>query len=96
MSKPLTLCSLVSEAHVDHAILVQYLDFLTRNGLVEERTIGNVSFCAITEKGLVVIKALNFKKYLLKIKGTIRAIDEAFEIISEISNQSDDAKKSSE
>lgn len=96
MSKPLTLCSLASEAHVDPTLLVQYLDFLMRNGLVEERTIGNVSFYAITEKGLVVIKALNFQKYLRKIKGTIRAIDEALEIIPEISNQSDDPKKFSE
>lgn len=96
VSKPLTLCSLASEAHVDPTLLMQYLDFLMRNGLVEERTIGNVNFYAITEKGLVVIKALNFQKYLRKIKGTIRAIDEALEIIPEISNQSDDAKKFSE
>lgn len=96
VSKSMTLCSLASEARVDPTLLVQYLDFLMRNGLVEERTIGNVSSYAITEKGLVVIKALNFQKYLRKIKGTIRAIDEALEIIPEISTQSDHAKKSSE
>jgi len=96
VSKPLTLCRLASETHVNPTLLAQYLDFLMRNGLVEERTIENVSSYAITEKGLVIIKALNFQKYLRKIKGTIRAIDEALEIIPEISNQSDDAKKSSE
>jgi DNA-binding PadR family transcriptional regulator len=42
---------------------------------------------AITEKGLAVIRVLSFQKYLEKIGGTVRTIDEAQRVIPELSNR---------
>ena len=81
LNKPLTLHSLALKTRLDRALMRRFLEFLLRNGLVEEREAENESFYAITEKGTAVIRALNFHKYLQRIKGTIRAIDEALEII---------------
>jgi predicted transcriptional regulator len=96
VNKPLSLRDLAIETHIDHAVLGQHLKSLGKNELVEERTAERTTLYAITEKGLAVIKTLDFQKYLRRIKGAIGAVDEALEIISEIPDQGYDVKKSSE
>jgi DNA-binding PadR family transcriptional regulator len=58
-----------------------------KNELIEERKLENITVYAITERGIAVLRALNFQKYLGKIKNTIRAIDEALQVIPTISRQ---------
>jgi predicted transcriptional regulator len=90
---PLTLDALASEAHLNLTLLEQNLKFLIKSALVEDRKTENTTAFAITEKGTTVIKVLNFQKYLRRIKGTIRTICEALEILPEISQRSTNSEK---
>jgi len=69
--------------NVNCTILRQRLDFLIKNSLVEERGLGKTTLYAITERGIVVLKALNFQKYLGKITNKITIIDETLQIMQE-------------
>lgn len=81
VNKPLTLDQLAYEIDVGCTILRQHLDFLMENSLVEERGSDNEIMYAITEKGVAVLRALNFEKYLGKIASKIRVIDDAMEAL---------------
>jgi len=79
--KPLTLDHIAYETDMDCTILRQRLDFLIQNNLVEKRESYRKTLYAIKEKGVAVLRTLNFPKYLEKIANDIRVIDEALEII---------------
>lgn len=87
LKQPLALDCISLETDLDTRLLNHQLNFLMRNGLVEERQYEKNSLFAITEKGVTVLRALNFQKYLGKIRNTIRAIDEAFQVIPTIAKQ---------
>jgi predicted transcriptional regulator len=93
VNRPLTLQALASETRLDLILLEQNLKPLIRSALVEERKTENTTAYAITEKGTKVIKVLNFQKYLQRIKGTIRTIDEALEILPELTQRSTNSEK---
>jgi len=84
VNNPLTLDHIAYEVNIDCTILRQHIDFLTKNGLVEERGSDKRMLHAITEKGIAVLRVLNFQKYLGKISNKIRVIDEALEIIRKL------------
>jgi DNA-binding HxlR family transcriptional regulator len=90
VKKPLSLSSLTLETRMNHQILMQRLKSLTENGLIEERPTEKTRVYAITEKGSTVIKVLDFPEYLRKIKGNIRAVEEAIRIIPELLDQNKD------
>jgi DNA-binding HxlR family transcriptional regulator len=81
---------------MNQQILVQRLKSLIENGLIEERPTEKTRIYAITEKGSTVIRILNFPKYLRKIRGNIRAVEEAIQIIPELFDQNKDIPKSTE
>ena len=94
VDKPLLLSDLALETHVNQPLLIRHLKFLIQNGLIEERQTEKTRVYAITEKGLTVTRALDFPKYLQKIKGTIGTVEEAVEIINDIlTYQNKDAMK---
>ena len=84
VDKPLLLSDLALETHASQPFLMRHLKFLLQNGLIEERQTEKTRVYAITEKGLTVTRALDFPKYLQKIKGTIGTVEEAVEIIKDI------------
>jgi predicted transcriptional regulator len=84
VNKPLTVDHTSYEINVDCTILRQHLDFLIKNGLVEERKPEKRTLYAVTEKGIAVLRALSFQKYFGKISNKIRVIDEALEIIRKL------------
>jgi hypothetical protein len=55
---------------------------MLENGLVTERPAGKQAKYAVTDRGVAVLKALNFQKYLAKVADKIMVMDEAFQIIS--------------
>jgi predicted transcriptional regulator len=65
------------ETGLDCNTVKDNLHFLVKNGLVEECGLGSVTLHVLTEKGQGVLRALNFQKYVAKIKKTISTIDEA-------------------
>ncbi|MEM2995802.1 MAG: winged helix-turn-helix domain-containing protein [Candidatus Bathyarchaeia archaeon] len=92
VKKPLTISHIAYETNMHCEILKQRLNFLIKNGLVEERNFGRKTLYAITEKGIAVFKTLNFQKYLQKVMDTIRILDEATHIIPTISEEQQKGK----
>lgn len=85
IEKSLTVDRIAYETTIDCTIINRRLEFLTENGLVEERPLPKKTLYAITERGVAVFKTLNFNRYLEKISSTLSAIDEAMQTIPLIS-----------
>jgi predicted transcriptional regulator len=85
IKKPLAIDAIAYETNTECSVLGRRLEFLIKNGLVEERDSGRKTLYAITERGIAVFKTLNFQKYLEKVVSTIRIMDEAVHIIPAIS-----------
>jgi predicted transcriptional regulator len=65
---PLKLTHVMYKANVNCSVLKEHLDFLMKQGLVEERTIGKrrVVF-AVTQRGITVLKYIKELKQVLPI-----------------------------
>jgi predicted transcriptional regulator len=87
--KPLTIDRIAYETSMDCAVLKQRLDFLLNNSLVEERESIGKTLYALTEKGMAVVKTLNFQKYFEKVANTIRLMDEALQVLPAISGNTE-------
>ena len=96
VSEPLTIDRIAYEIKMDCTILGQFLEFLVKNGLLEERGSDKKTLYAITEKGTTVLRTLNFQKYLGKISDKIRVIDEAIEIIRKLEKGEREKKSKSD
>lgn len=90
---PLKLENLAFETSTDCKLLQRNVDFLMGNQLIEERVEDMQLLYAITDRGIAVLRALNFQKYLGKIKNTIRAIDEAMEAIPDIAERTNGSQR---
>ena len=54
---PLKLTHIMYKANVNCSVLKEYLDFLIKQNLVEERTVGKSRLVfAITQRGIIVLK----------------------------------------
>lgn len=82
VNEPLSVEKTAYETDMGCTVLVERLDYLLQNGLVELRQIGEKGGYAITERGVAVLKALNFQKYLARIANKLSLIDEALQVIS--------------
>jgi predicted transcriptional regulator len=89
VKKPLTIDNIAYETNMNCPILTQRLDFLMKYGLVQERSSSKKKLYGITERGIAVFKTLNFQKYLEKVANTIRAMDDAFQVLSTILEPND-------
>ena len=69
---PLKLTHVMYKANVNCSVLKEYLEFLIKQGLVEERTIGKsrVVF-AVTQRGITVLK------YFRELKQVLPIVEEA-------------------
>jgi predicted transcriptional regulator len=69
---PLKLTHVMYKANVNCSVLKEYLDFLMKQGLVEERTIGKRRVVyAITQRGITVLK------YFRELKQVLPIVEEA-------------------
>jgi predicted transcriptional regulator len=65
---PLKLTHIMYKANVNCSVLKEYLDFLIKQNLVEERTIGKRRVVyAITQRGITVLKHFKELKQVLPI-----------------------------
>jgi predicted transcriptional regulator len=65
---PLKLTHIMYKANVNCSVLKEYLDFLIKQNLVEERTIGKQRVVyAITQRGITVLKHFKELKQVLPI-----------------------------
>jgi len=69
---PLKLTHIMYKANVNCSVLKQYLDFLIKQNLVEERTVGKRRVVyAITQRGITVLK------YFRELKQVLPIVEEA-------------------
>ena len=87
--KPLTVDRIAYETSMDCAVIRQRIEFLLKHSLVEERSQTRKTLYAITERGVTVLKTLNFQKYIEKVANTIRMMDEALQTVPDISAYND-------
>jgi predicted transcriptional regulator len=69
---PLKLTHVMYKANINCSVLKEYLDFLIKQDLVEERTIGKRRVVyAITQRGITVLK------YFRELKQVLPIVEEA-------------------
>ena len=69
---PLKLTHIMYKANVNCKVLKEYLDFLTKQNLIEERPVGkNRTVFAITPRGITVLK------YFRELKQVLPIVEEA-------------------
>ncbi len=69
---PLKLTHIMYKANVNCSVLREYLDFLIRQNLVEERTVGKSRLVfAITQRGIIVLK------YFKELEQVLLIVEEA-------------------
>ena len=81
LKEPLAIDDIAFETTMDCTVLNQHLDFLIQHSLIEERLSGEKTLYAITERGIAVLKALNFQKYLQKVTNAIKTMDDAYQVL---------------
>lgn len=65
---PLKLTYVMYKANINFSVVAEYLSFLTREGLVEKRTVGKKRVVyAITQRGRTVIKGFRELMQMLQI-----------------------------
>ena len=93
VKRPLKIDTLAFKVNLDCVVLKKNLDFLIENGLVEQRFLTKGTSYAATERGISVFKTLDFQKYFKKIQDTLIAIDEAMQVVPEISKDKEKSEK---
>jgi predicted transcriptional regulator len=69
---PLKLTHIMYKANVNCKVLKEYLDFLTKQNLIEERIVGKSrTVFAITQRGITVLK------YFRELKQVLPIVEEA-------------------
>src|SRR6202142_811945 len=69
---PLKLTHVMYKANVNCSVLKEYLDFLIKQGLVEERTVGKARVVfVVTQRGITVLK------YFKELKKVLPIVEEA-------------------
>ena len=67
---PLKLTHVMYKANVNCSVLKEYLDFLIKQGLVEERTVGKARVVfAVTQRGITVLKYFKELQQVLPLAG---------------------------
>jgi predicted transcriptional regulator len=65
---PMKLTHIMYKANVNCSVLREYLDFLLKQNLVEERNVGKIrTVFAITQEGITVLKGFRELKQMLPI-----------------------------
>jgi predicted transcriptional regulator len=93
VDKPSTVDIIAYQCNMDCVALRQRLDFLVKNGLVEEENYKEKTVYALTRRGLAIFKTLNITRRLEKLQTTIKMIDEALQAIPALSEYHEEKTK---
>lgn len=88
VNRPLTVDLIAYACNMDCFALRQRLEFLLKNGLVEERNYQKKKRYALTRRGLAIYKTLSLTKHLEKLQTNMKKIDEALQSIPSFSEYS--------
>ena len=85
VNKHLTVDAIAYACNMECVALRQRLEFLLKNGLVEEKNFRKRTCYALTRRGLAIFKTLALTKRLEKLQTTMKKIDEALQAIPSLS-----------
>jgi len=91
--KPLTVDAVAYACNMDCIALRQRLNFLAKNGMVEERNYKKQTRYALTRRGLAIFKTLTIARRLEKLQTTIKKMDEALKAIPALSEYNEEKTK---
>jgi predicted transcriptional regulator len=83
--KHLTVDAIAYACNMDCFALRQRLEFLLKNGLVEERIYKEKTRYALTRRGVAIYKTLALTKHLEKLQTDMKRIEEALQAIPSLS-----------
>jgi predicted transcriptional regulator len=92
VKKHLTVDSIAYECNMDCVALRQRLDFLVKNGLVEENY-KKKTFYALTKRGLSIYKTLTITRRLEKLQTTTKMIDDALQALPAFSEYNEETPR---
>jgi predicted transcriptional regulator len=93
VKKPLTVDSIAYECNMDCVALRQRLDFLVKNGLIEEENYKKKTLYALTKRGLSIYKTLTITRRLEKLQTTSKMIDNALQALPALSEHNEETPK---
>ncbi|UCF44769.1 MAG: hypothetical protein JSW44_03055 [Candidatus Bathyarchaeota archaeon] len=85
VDKPMTVDAIAYACDMDCVALRQRLDFLVKNGLVEEKNSKKRKRYALTRRGLAIFKTLTIARRLEKLQITMKKMNEALKVIPALS-----------
>ena len=85
VNKALTVDAIAYVCNMDCIAISQRLDFLLKNGLVEEKNFRIGARYVLTRRGLAIFKTLALTKRLEKLQTTMKKIDEVLQAIPTLS-----------
>jgi predicted transcriptional regulator len=91
-NKPLIVDSIAYECNMDCVALRQRLDFLVKNGLVEENYKKKTLY-ALTKRGLSIHKTLTITRRLEKLQTTSKMIGDALQALPSLPEQNEETPK---
>jgi len=92
VKKPRTIDSIAYECNMDCVALRHRLDFLAKNGLIEERSYKGKALYALTKRGLAIFKTLTITRCLEKQQTSIM-IDNALQTLPALSEHNEETPK---
>jgi predicted transcriptional regulator len=91
--KHLTVDAIAYACNMDCIALRQRLNFLAKNGMVEENNYRKKTRYALTRRGLAIFKTLTITRRLEKLQTTIKNVDEALKMIPALSEYNEEKTK---
>ncbi len=86
----LTVDSLAYECGMDCVAVSKRLEFLVKNGLVQESHCNTKIMFSLTKRGIAIYKTLAITKRLDRMKTTIQMIDEALQALPALPENSEE------
>ena len=93
VDKYLTVDSLSYQCNMDCVAVKQRLDFLLKNGLVQENQCSKKVLFSLTGRGLAIYKTLAITRRLEKLKTTIKMIDKTLHALPALSKHKEETLK---
>jgi predicted transcriptional regulator len=93
VKKPLTIDSIAYECNMNCVTLSQRLDFLTKNGLIQQGNYKNKTLYALTRRGLAISKTLAITKRLEQLQTNSKMHGDDLQAVPAISEYSEGTTK---
>ena len=92
-NKPLTVDAIAYACNMDCITVSNRLDFLVKNGLVEERDYNKKNCYALTSRGLAIFKTLAITKKLERLQTSIKIIAESLQTLPALTEHGNKKKE---